>query len=544
MEKTPSAFTRKYWLTSCIYPNGEQIPMTLRQNTLPVTRPAKSLRVNPLAEQMSPTDAPYNYVPIVVIIFGILEMIVGLGAIILNDFIIIFESLAVVAGGFGIISIILCTIHPKEVKIYDLLASALLFAYGCGTLVTLTSEWTSGTDILTSAYVSESWLSLTLGLVVTMSGLLHVVGTFDQGGHIFPTMDIDQIDARHVLYISGLFLLVAILFIATGKLGFMANVASSEGSSQVSVSSILVLDLMTPIGALALLISRRRPIDKIAYIGYSLALLLLLIQFGLGRRIFVFSLISYIAVFFLANPPKRLFSFRTILAFICLALLAQVATTAFYTLRIATYSLKYKHTTTNILDIIPEAIDVYKNRDRHKLFENISSNVSSRSFVLNHLAQVAQQVTDRSPLYGENMARVAVMTAPSIIYPSKFRNPLFGPEEDLAHPHLRMPYTDAANTLLTGAIIDFGFFGLFALPIIVCIIYSLLLRLSRKIGPPILQVIIAVFLFKFTLSVEADIDAYAITIRSILGLLFGGLFLYHTWHLLKRSFSNKQFPTV
>jgi hypothetical protein len=476
-----------------------------------------------------------------ILVFGIAEICIGLLGAMAADFISIFNLLVLFSGIAGIIGALFCIFYPNHTKIYDILAVALMLAYGTGTLNSLVSYALDNKDLLSTSSVAEYWLSRTLGLATTAAGFLHIVGRFDTKGYMFVQLDMIDFQVKRTMWFVGLVFLVAVIFIATGKLGFMADLAAVEGYVSISASSAILLDLMTPAGAIALYLGRRLEHRNKKIFFISLAVILLVIQFGLGRRIFVFSLLIYMIVAVLAKRPEKIFSTKNIVILIVIAMLIQVATSTFFIMRVAGYAFKNTQKKPSIVQLVPEAIKVYKDRERLYIAEQIHENLSSRTFVLEYLAALSEKSTIIKPLLGKNLERALVVATPSIIYWSKYKNPLFIDEENLLNPHFRLPVTDNANTVLTASVGDFGEIGLFILPVFICVVFSLLMRLTQKLAPAITYMLILIFVCKTLLSVEQDIVTYITAMRSIFIILIISWFIFESKETLRKSLIEKDY---
>lgn len=454
-----------------------------------------------------------------ILFFGLAEMCLGFAGAILSDVTSIFNLLVLFSGVAGVAALAFCLINPTTIKVYDVLGMALVLAYGTGTLNSLVTYAMDNKDLLLSSTVDEYWLSRTLGLATAAAGFLHVVGRFDSNGYVFPKFNSIDLQSNRAIWFVGIIAATAIIFIATGKLGFMADLTAVEGYVGISSTTAIVLDLMTPAGALALYLGRKADERNKKVIFITLAIILLLIQFGLGRRIFVFSLIIYVMAAILAKRPEKIFSARNIVILLSLVMVVQAVTSTFFILRVARYSFKASHETPSIVQLIPEAIKVYKDRERLYIAEQIQENLSSRTFVLEYLATLSERSSVIGPTYGQNLLRAAVVATPIILYWGKYKNPLFGSEEDLLNRHFRMPVWDASNSILTASVGDFGEIGFFVIPVILCFIFSLFLRMTYTLAAPISGILVSFFICKVLLSVEEDVVAYFTSARSVFILL-------------------------
>jgi hypothetical protein len=487
-------------------------------------------------------DKNQDQMQMAILLFGIAEICVGLLSAMTADFISIFNFLVLFSGLAGVGGIIFCILYPNQTKVYDILAVALMLAYGAGTLNSLISFALDNKDLLSTSSVSEYWLSRTLGLATAAAGFLHIVGRFDSKGYMFSQLDVKDFQINRTLWFAGVVMLTAMIFMTTGKLGFMGDLAAKEGYVGISASAAILVDLITPAGAISLYFSRRLEKGKIKLIFTGIAIILLLVQFGLGRRIFVFSLLIYIIVAILAKRPEKIFSSKNLLILVIIAMLVQLATSTFYIMRVASYAFKNASKKPSIMEILPEAIKVYQNRERLYIAEQIHENLSSRTFVLEYLAALSEKSSTIEPLLGKNIERAFVVATPAIIYWGKYKNPLFSDEEHLLNPHFRLPVTDNANSLLTASIGDFGELGLFILPALVCFTFSLLMRVIQKISPAITYMLILILICKTLFSVEQDVVGYITAIRSMFILYFIAWFIFE--HKSSETKSSSQQAVV
>jgi hypothetical protein len=450
-----------------------------------------------------------------IFVFGLLELAAGLLAALVSDFISVFHVITFFAGTCGIVGVLFCVMQPASIKLYDVLGMALMLAYGTGTLNSLVSFILDGKDLLLGSSVSEYWLTRTLGLATAAAGFLHMIGRIDPRAYVFDIVKPVHDEVGRATVFIGIIAVTAVVFIAIGKLGFMGNISSGEGTVGISATTSILLDFMTPAGALALYLARKEERRTVAMLLFSMSAVLLLIQFGLGRRIFVFSLVVYMMAAVLAKRPKKLVTLKNIVIVMMIVLLIQAATTAFFVLRMARYTFKEAKVKPTIVEMVPEAFKIYQNRERLYLAEQMHANISTRSFVLEYLATLSERTDVIPPAYGENLVRAVVVATPSILYWEKYKNPLFASEEDILNQHFGMPVWDASNTVLTASVGDFGEAGFFFLPGIICFIFSLLIRLGQKIGTPVSGLILSFFIAKALLSVEEDLVAYFTSARSI-----------------------------
>jgi hypothetical protein len=456
---------------------------------------------------------------------GIAEVAVGLTALLLADFAALFASLAWMLGIGGIIALLTCILNPREVKIYDLFAAALLVGYGSGSLNSVLAYANNGENLLGAALVSEYWLTKTLSLVAITCGGLHLMGRTDSDGYLFRPFAIEPRFCDRTLLLALAVLGAYVGLVAMGTIGFRGNILGAEVAHRVSRSGTIVLVLLTPIGALAmvamLMETRRFRRALLALTGASL----LIAQLGLGRRVFLFSLLTYALAMLAFKPPRRLLTLKNIGITLVALVLVQFATSFFYAMRIADNSQSGQERP-GMIQLIPKAMEIYLD-ENSGLDDKISANLKSRTFVLQYLADISQRAADVGPLLGLNTLRAIVFATPNALYPGKYLNPLFIQEESLINPHFLLPILDSASSVLTAGVADFGTPGLLLYPLLVCLGYSVLLRAFRHAVSPMAVLLFSLFLAQDLMSVENDLSYYfSACLRAMVITLLAAVFLF------------------
>jgi len=458
---------------------------------------------------------------------ALIELAVGLGAAVAADFNAPFYAVGVIAGLLGAFSLGYCVLHSNAVKVYDLLGATGLFAYGTGTLVSMVSYAGAHQDLLQNSLVSEYWLTRTLGLVIAGCGFLHAAGRMDPGGLLFSPR-VSRLPSRYslrILYFAGPLCILFAVLVALGKIGFMGTVSTGDEAGKVSPLAALVVSLVTPVGALAFCEAlKQKARARLLLLGVSAALLVL--QFGLGRRVFVFSVITYAMGALLTWKPKKIMTLRNGVIFAAVMVLVYVATTAFFALRVATYTLGKQGTAQiSILQLLPRAYRIYTQDRGGDLEAGIRKNVKSRTFVLEYLAQISQGEAEREPLIGEDLHRAYLVAVPSLLFPGKHRDADINTEEGLINPRFGLPVWDASNSVYTAAVADFGVAGMFLYPILFCISFSLVLRPVHRWAPPVVGLLLSLAVCQELLTAETDIAGYFVALRGLI-LMAGFAWVY------------------
>ena len=137
------------------------------------------------------------------------------------------------------------------------------------------------------------------------------------------------------------------------------------------------------------------------------------------------------------------------------------------------------------------------------------------------MAKLEKATSTIEPTYGENILRSLVVSTPGFLYPSKYRNKLFiQAEEVLFDRNFRLTSMDEGNTFLTAGVGDFGNFGLFAMPLFICLIFSSILKILNRLISPVRCSLISLFICYSVISVEKDLTGFFTSIRTIMIILF------------------------
>jgi hypothetical protein len=190
-------------------------------------------------------------------------------------------------------------------------------------------------------------------------------------------------------------------------------------------------------------------------------------------------------------------------------------------MRIATYSIQNTTKKISIVELIPKTIDIYKDYERLNISEQIHNNLSTRSFVLGYLAELVKASSKFEVLDGQLALRALVFSTPGIIYPDKYQSNLFVDEEKLVGNQYGLTAKkDSANSFLTAGVADFGIYGLFAYPIIICLVYSTILSSINRLVSPVRYLFISMLVCYNAIALEQELGGFLLTLRNILIALF------------------------
>jgi hypothetical protein len=241
-------------------------------------------------------------------------------------------------------------------------------------------------------------------------------------------------------------------------------------------------------------------------------------------------------IFFGSIDQKKLLSLKSLAIAVFVLMLISIMTDAFSAMRIAANSMPITSSKNTIVELIPKTIDVYLDSDRLGVDEKIHANLSSRTFVLGYLALLVKASSKFEPLYGEDFLRAVIISMPGILYPSKYNRPHYD-EEKLFNVNFRTEnIVDAAGSISTAGVGDFGIYGLFGYPLILCFAYSVFLRFINRLISPVKYFFISMIVCYSFISLEQDIAVFILNLRNILFILFI-LWLFFNFNS-KKTFSN------
>jgi hypothetical protein len=467
-------------------------------------------------------DKPLQWQPVFLLV-GFAELVVGLSAVLAADFLPVFNLLAVIAGLTGLFVLAYCICHPGSVKVYDLLSASLLLAYGSGTLNSVVSYAIANQELVRSSVDSQYWFTRTLGLVVAACGSLHLVGRVDADGYLFRVSESIGFDGNRVLLFVAPICAVSLFLLLTGRVGLGSAVSTDSSGPSVSPLAVLALALATPAGAIAFaqgLLRVKKSAGRLNVILLILAAILLLYQFSFGRRIFAAGLVIYVMTALLVMQPKKLITVRNIALLAIGILILHAASTGYYAMRMAAWSMGTRTTIRlKILQLIPKALEIYNDDRRGDLQGSIAENLKTRTFVLHYLEQISEGEAKYEPLYGEDLHRALVVATPSVLYRGKYGDKLFVSEEVLINPKFGLPIWDAANSIFTAGVADFGIAGLFVYPISLAVGLSFVMRLTYRWAPPIAGLLVGAAICRILLLVETDIAGYFAAFRMTILIL-------------------------
>lgn len=404
-----------------------------------------------------------------------------------------------------------CVFTPITVSIWDYFAGMVGMMYGLGTLNTELTGISSYRDLsmLTSApviYVHES-----LGYVSVLVGLLLLVGLFSKE-RLFDCISPDRLNPMGILLFGTGTALTCLILVATGTIGYHGDLLA-EDSITPSAAATYAIFCSAPAAASLVFIWQRYN-RKAKFVAALALLAFLAVSLYLGRRSVIYNFIVCAVAYFGAIRSERILTRQSITLIVGAFLLMPLITTGFMAMRLASYEVQDGTEKPTVGKIVTAAVDIILN-DKGEVDRQSEENLKSRTYLIGYLAELNWRTDVSRPLAGDLFLYNLAMSIPNALWEGKFRYVRTGSEEALAHPRLGMPTWDAANSVLTTGMTDFGPIGMIIYPMAAISMYALILVLIRRLHTHIYFLLIFAFLISLS-NVEGQMLVYFTFMRDVI----------------------------
>jgi hypothetical protein len=424
----------------------------------------------------------------------------------------------------GVIGLVRCILLSSRVTTWDLLLVSVCLGYGLGSLNTELTWLRMPIDYLRLTWAGPAFIAKATAWVMLAGVALCVASSLDTN-RVLQGIRIDAAQRPMVLWLVLAVAALSLAQVATGAIGYHSDI-TGDGVN-ISPLAALTVGAICPAAALASFSWKDQHGWQRGLMLLGLAVLLLIEAFQ-GRRVFIYSVVVCLMCFFAAHPPKRLFTASQILSFAIAALMVMGASKAFFALRIASTELG---STRDTAALLRNGFDILMNAQRASLNEAVSDNQNSRTFIVGYLAELVEALENREPLHGDVLMFDVALNVPAALWPEKYKILSLGAEEAVANPALGMPLSDEANSIVTTGASDFGIAGIFAYPLALAGIYSLILWSTRRLGGAA-HLMITAALVNTLLNVEAATADYFGILRSIVIVIVGALGIWLAYRML------------
>lgn len=422
---------------------------------------------------------------------------------------------------------------PILITPWEFFAGALGALYGIGSINTELNAIGSARDLAMLTGAPETYVHMTIGYITMLVAVLLLWGRFSTF-HPFALVSPQSLSGRLTLTLAFLTTLACLVLIATNKIGYHGNL--NEQFAKPSIMATLAVVLAGPMAGLTVYVW-----CNLSYRDKWLAAAVLALQFCihlyLGRRDVVFGGLVCAMAYFASNSARHILTRQSATLIAVAALAAPVITYGFMAMRLASYeSSSPRGEKPSPALILIKAWDLVTN-DTSLVGAKSDENLSERTFIIGYLSELTWRTSVQAPLYGDVLALNVGMAIPRAIWPTKFQNLKYSTDEVLANPELGLPITDAANSLLTAGMTDFGLLGMIGYPMGMITLLMAGVRLCRHADPLVygLSVLIA---FITIANIESTVTNYLIAIRIM--FLFGVAGLALQWTLAYLAHYNRR----
>lgn len=400
---------------------------------------------------------------------------------------------------------------PSFVTAWTVYGVSLALAYGFGTLNTMTSGYVDGSAMYMVNYAGPSALGRAEGLMLLIVAAMLYIGHIDPNKTI-PTEPFTDTERSATLVLLIVVCAGTFIALATGQLGFQGVQNGAGDSALVSPLASLVTSCLTPATALAILAYGTQPGSRTRSLVIFLCLLLALTQMTQGRRLLMFNVLTLLMAFFAVRSAKGFFSPKVIVALLVTVAVVAGASRFFVSMRIASYSLPVDAT---LAERVEGAVDVITRPEQSGLNEHLEQNQSTRTFVLGYVGELieAYDKTGRTT-QGDLLTLNVAAAMPTAIWPGKWRIiSQIGSDETACHAKLGMPAWDAANTVITEGLCDFGWTGMLLYPIAMAGLMTLAVVAVRRTNI-LIRALVGFATIKSLLGVEGVLTGYIVDLRN------------------------------
>jgi hypothetical protein len=392
---------------------------------------------------------------------------------------------------------------------WSVLCVSYALAYGLGTFNSFMSGYSSGMDLLALTYAPPDVVVQVMSGLLMLSGLLLLLGELDSNKMV-PVSELSALDMRMVQTVLFGTLVLSIVAVASGQLGFQTDMRADEDSNRVSVLSNLISSAMPAMVATGFYCARTMNGRQRLW-TFILAGAIMLILMTQGRRIVIYTAVMAVIGYFSAQGLTSIFKPKGLLTLLVIGVLVASAAKMFFAMRQATYDLPKGF---NMVELAEAGFKKMSGDAQGDLEEKLKENQQTRTFILGYAAEIMYGLERHEPVGGGLMELGVATAVPTVIWPGKWKiMAAGGSEENICNPQLGLPAYDAANSLLTSGSCDFGWYGFYAYPLLFALIFSVTVFLLRRL-PVVPRLVYGFSLIFSLLNAESVISGYFVMIRN------------------------------
>ncbi len=408
------------------------------------------------------------------------------------------------SGSAGVV--LLANSFLKELKVLDVFASSTLMGYGLGAYNTYLSAgefWTTyqiqySSQNIAFVVIFLNLYSLALIALARTSTLdSRLVGKISSALWVARPITCKRF-LRSSLILSGIqaALIISGKAVVTGDFAafssfstFSSTTAGGFEKGYLTILYALVSVMSLLCGILFSLVARKKLSANWSI--YFILLTNVVWLFLSGRRSLLYGVLTLFLGFCLATPVlERIamyqsFSIRKIVSLVLIVIVLAVGWDFFAFMRTYNRSLSTSPASHSLVANLADGFSEYvslatnpKNADSYEKFkEDISKNVSTRTFLLDFLTQSFQLVETKGPMIGKDLSANILVALPSNFFVDKSK---LLRAEPLYNKVYALKLTDVSDSALTSALLDFSWLGLLLYPLFLYAVCNLSIALSLQ----------------------------------------------------------------
>jgi hypothetical protein len=224
----------------------------------------------------------------------------------------------------------------------------------------------------------------------------------------------------------------------------------------------------------------------------------------------IYTAVMAVIGYFSAQGLKSIFKPKGLLVLFVTGVLVFSAAKMFFAMRQATYDLPKGF---SVVELAQAGFKKLSGDAQADLDEKLKENQATRTFILGYAAEILYGLERHDPVGGGLMELGIATAVPTLIWPGKWKIMAQGSEENICNPQLGMPPWDAANSLLTSGLCDFGWYGFYAYPLFFSLLFSLTIFAFKKL-PVVPRMVYGFGLIFSLLNAESVITGYFVMVRN------------------------------
>jgi hypothetical protein len=418
----------------------------------------------------------------------------------------------IVLSGVTVFTLMRCVFTPVHVTLWDFFAGMIGMMYGLGTFNTALTGISSIRDLGMLTNAPLIYVHTTLGHISILAAILMLIGLTSKT-RVLGGLTPESINKNGMLLFGVLIAATCIVLVAIGSIGYHGDLLAEDSITPNAAATYAIFCSAPAAASLVFMWGRYSGLARM--VAATALLALFAVALYLGRRNVVFAIIVCTMAHFAATRSTAIINRQSVATILAAGCLMPIVTTGFMAMRMASYETPAGQKA-SVGKVVTTAIDIITH-DKGEVDRMSAENLKDRTFLVGYLAELAWRIDVLRPLYGRLFLFDLGMSVPRALWAEKFKYVRVGAEEGLSHPRLGMPSWDAANSVLTTGMTDFGPFGMIAYPLGLMALYVTVLGLIRRLNAHIFLIMSFAFLMCLA-NIENQLLVYFTFLRDVVML--------------------------